>query len=144
MLVWRDDFPDWKRAADVEELRAQTIAPPLLPQTQPTTQTSGEQNGGSGLDRADIIRWVTIVGAANLVGVALIYIGGAVVGSTILYGWVFIWALIIIGAYLTLRKLGLWRAERSSTDHDGMIAIPIFVCLFVLFDPRDRGLGCRT
>jgi hypothetical protein len=31
VLVWCDGFPDWKRAGDVSELRAQTVVPPPLP-----------------------------------------------------------------------------------------------------------------
>jgi GYF domain 2 len=31
VLVWGDEFPDWKKAGEVPELRAQTVVPPPLP-----------------------------------------------------------------------------------------------------------------
>jgi hypothetical protein len=34
-LVWREDFPEWKKAGDVPEFRAQTISPPPLPKMSP-------------------------------------------------------------------------------------------------------------
>jgi hypothetical protein len=36
VLVWRNGFPDWKRAQDVSELKGQTIEPPPLPTPGPT------------------------------------------------------------------------------------------------------------
>jgi uncharacterized membrane protein YhaH (DUF805 family) len=44
VLVWCDTFPDWKRAGDVPELRAQTVVPPPLPQTRVDIASS---TGGS-------------------------------------------------------------------------------------------------
>jgi uncharacterized protein DUF4339 len=37
VLVWRDGFAEWKRAADVPEFRAQTLSPPPLPPDQMPT-----------------------------------------------------------------------------------------------------------
>jgi uncharacterized membrane protein YhaH (DUF805 family) len=44
VLVRCDTFPDWKRAGDVPELRAQTVVPPPLPQTRVDI---GSSTGGS-------------------------------------------------------------------------------------------------
>lgn len=41
VLVWCDKFSDWKRAGDVDELRAQFVVPPPLPPRVPPPLPAG-------------------------------------------------------------------------------------------------------
>ena len=41
VLVWCENFPNWVRAGDVPELRAQTAVPPQLPVTNPPASITG-------------------------------------------------------------------------------------------------------
>jgi hypothetical protein len=68
MLVWREGFPGWKKAADVVELRVQTVTPPLPPEPPAMKAAEARNDLQSGMTHAIMI--ALTAGAALVLSVA--------------------------------------------------------------------------